>query len=113
MADFGELVAALRSWTRNHDPHVRAAVELLITHGHWLRREDFTSECVRQVGGVTVIDWNHAAGPWYASSSEVAMLDLAVAIGSDRYRLSRMDDENAGAIVKAFAAALAVGARRG
>jgi hypothetical protein len=26
------LIAGLRAWTRGHDPHVRAAVELLIEH---------------------------------------------------------------------------------
>ena len=41
------IIAGLRTWTREHDPHVRAAVELLIEHDSWLRRADFTPACVR------------------------------------------------------------------
>ena len=40
------LVAGLRVWTRGHDAHVRAAVELLIGHVVWLRRTEFRSACV-------------------------------------------------------------------
>jgi hypothetical protein len=110
VTDFDKTVTALRRWTKDHDPHVRAAVELIIWHGYWLRREDFTGECVHRSATFAVIDWDKAGGhPWYASSSEVAILGLAVAVGSDRYRLSRMNDEQAGAIVRAFAGALMVG----
>jgi hypothetical protein len=35
------LIEGLRAWTREHDAHVRAAVELIIWHGFWLRRADF------------------------------------------------------------------------
>jgi hypothetical protein len=102
------LIAGLRKWARLRDGHVRGAVELLIGHGYWLGREDFTSECIYRVsGGGAVLDWGKAqAHPWYASSSEVAVLDLAVALGSDRYRLSRASDGEAEAIIRAFATAL-------
>ena len=41
MTDFDTLVRLLRRWTHNHDPHIRAAVELLIEHETWIRRADF------------------------------------------------------------------------
>lgn len=96
------LPALLRARTREHDLHVRAAVELLIGHGTWLRRADFTQACVnldarRYVG----------SGPG-GSASELAILDLAVAIGENRYQLSIMGQTNAWLI--AYAVARAVGA---
>ena len=108
------LVAALRTWTRDHDPHVRAAVELLIEHDFWLRRRDFTGACVRSRGGEAWIDWRAArafadAGT-AASTSEMAILDLAVALGENRYRLSIMGAANAQSI--ATAVAIAVGVAR-
>ena len=108
------LIAGLRAWTRGHDPHVRAAVELLIEHDVWLRRGDFTRACVRSRGGEAWIDWQAAraftdAGT-AASTSEMAVLDLAVALGENRYRLSIMGDGNARAI--ATAVAIAVGVAR-
>ena len=47
MSDFDALVVRLRRWTHNHDPHVRAAVELLIEHETWIRRGDFQRACGR------------------------------------------------------------------
>lgn len=115
MADTTEnLVAGLRAWTRDHDPHVRAAVELLIWHGdggYWLRRADFTQACVRITGREAWIDWDAArkftdAGAT-ASSGELAILDLAVALGENRYRLSIMGSAHSRAI--AWAVTRAVG----
>jgi hypothetical protein len=110
--DFDTLVPRLRRWTKDHDTHVRAAVELPIWHEHWLRRADFTRECVHQDSRQAWIDWRDArefveCGA-RASTSEMAILDLAVALGENRYRLSIMGDAHAKAIVKAFATALAV-----
>ena len=48
--DQAALIAGLRAWTRGHDPHVRAAVELLIEHNVWLRRADFTQGCIFRSG---------------------------------------------------------------
>ena len=106
------LTAALRAWTRHHDPHVRAAVELLIEHGFWLRRADFTRACVRRDRGEAWIDW-HAARAYVdagavASTSEMAVLDLAVALGENRYRLSVMGAANSRAIATAVARAVGV-----
>lgn len=118
MADFDTLAAGLRRWTASHDPHVRAAVELLIWHESWVRRADFSDAAVRWDGsrgaargrGVAWIDWDAACefadSRPRASTTELAVLDLAVAIGENRYKLSQMGHAHAAAIVKAFARAL-------
>lgn len=106
----------LRAWTHDHDPHVRAAVELLIEHGTWLHRPEFVNACIRGQDGEAWIVWRTArefvdAGNLKASATEVAVLDFAVALGEDRYKLDRMGDFNATAIVRAVATALAVEVR--
>jgi hypothetical protein len=113
VADSDETVAGLRRWTKDHDPHVRAAVELLIWHGYWLRREDFRAAVIGEGTTEMWVRWGETAGfrngpGASASSSELAILYIAVTIGSDAFRLSRMNDEQAGAIVRAFATALGV-----
>jgi hypothetical protein len=113
MSDFDTTVRALRRWTANHDPHVRAAVELLVWHEHWIRRQDFQRACIRDdtaIDGSMWIRWRQAreffdSGP-RGSSSELAILDLAVALGENRYRLSIMGDAHSRAIVRAVAHAL-------
>lgn len=106
-------VAGLRRWIRHHDLHVQAAVTLLLTHDVWLRRSEFRGACVgRGSDGVHWIDWRAARAAFdtgtfaKASSTELAVLDLAIALGSDTYRLSRMGGANARAIVQAVAHAL-------
>jgi hypothetical protein len=104
------LTPALRAWTRNHDAHVRAAVELLIEHDFWLRRADFTRECLHRDGRQAWIDWRDArefveCGA-RASTSEMAILDLAVALGENRYRLSIMGAANSRSIATAVARAV-------
>lgn len=104
------LIAALRAWTRHHDSHVRAAVELLIWHEYWLRRADFTRACIARSGREASVDWRAAraftdAGPG-ASTSEMAVLDLAVALGENRYRLSIMGAAHSRMIAAAVARAV-------
>jgi hypothetical protein len=105
------LVTGLRAWTKDHDPHVRAAVQLLIWHGFWLRRADFTRACVRR-GSVTWIDWDKARRfvdqGAVASTSEMAVLDLAVALGENRYRLSIMGTAHSRAIADAVSRAVGI-----
>jgi len=110
--DQAALIAGLRAWIRDHDPHVRAAVELVIEHDSWLRRADFTRACVRSRGGEAWIDWQAArtfadAGA-VASTSEMAILDLAVALGENRYRLSIMGAAHSHMIATAVARAAGV-----
>lgn len=106
MSDASEqLIKHLRAWTREHDPHVRAAVELIIWHEMWLRRADFRTAAVHRGKYESTIDWDAArefvdAGA-RASTSEMAILDLAVALGENRYRLSIMGSAHSRAIADA------------
>ena len=106
------LITGLRAWIRDHDPHVRAAVELLIEHDVWLRRADFTRACIVRTGREAYVNWVAArafadAGT-VASTSEMAILDLAVALGENRYRLPVMGAANARSIATAVARAVGV-----
>jgi hypothetical protein len=110
MADTETLIKALRAWTREHDAHVRAAVELIIWHGFWLRRQDFVKAAVHRSRYEATIDWGTArefvdAGA-RASTSEMAILDLAVALGENRYHLSIMGHAHSKAIARAVARAI-------
>lgn len=108
-----QIAAGLRRWTRTHDAHVQAAVELLIGHDTWLRRSEFRAACVHaDRGGEVWINWNAAREAFDAgaftkcSSTEQAVLDLAIALGTDRYRLNYMGPANARLIAEAVAAAV-------
>ena len=73
---------------------------------------DFTRACVRSRGRETWIDWQAArafadAGT-AASTSEMAIPGLAVALGENRYRLSIMGAANARSIATAVARAAGV-----
>ena len=110
MSDFGTTVRALRRWTQTHDPHVRAAVELLIEHETWIRRADFQRACIEQGAREAWINWRKArefvdAGST-ASTSDMAVLDLAVALGENRYKFSIMGPANSWMIAQAVARAL-------
>lgn len=110
MSDFDALVRLLRRWTHNHDPHVRAAVELLIEHETWIRRADFQRACIEPDGREAWISWHKArefvdAGS-VASTSEMAVLDLAVALGENRYKFSIIGPANSRMIAQAVARAL-------
>jgi hypothetical protein len=97
------LVSGLRVWTRGHDRHVWAAVELLIGHRVWLDRPDFRNRCVRRATSAEYgrdwwwIDWRAARTALDAdqfapaAAAELAVLDLAIALGEDRYRLRAMN----------------------
>ena len=110
MSDFDTLARALRRWTHSHDLHVRAAVELLIEHETWIRRGDFQRTCVDQDSREAWINWRKArefadSGP-RASTSEMAVLDLAVALGENRYKFSIMGPANSRMIAAAVARAV-------
>lgn len=107
------LIKGLRAWTRENDPHVRAAVELLLWHEFWLRRADFRSAAVHRGKYEATIDWG-AAREFVdegakASTSEMAILDLAVALGEDRFRLNIMGSAHSRAIGNAMFAAAGLG----
>ena len=110
MSDFDNTVRLLRRWTHHHDPHVRAAIELLIEHETWIRRADFQRACIEKDAREAWINWRKArefadAGPT-ASTSEMAVLDLAVAIGENRFKFSIMGPAHSRMIALAVARAL-------
>ena len=110
MSDFDTTVRALRRWTAGHDSHVRAAIELLIEHETWIRRADFRRACIEQDAREAWVSWRKArefadAGA-RASTSEMAVLDLAVALGEDRYRFSIMGPANSRMIAQVVARAI-------
>ena len=108
------VAAGLREWTRSHELPVRAAVWLLLAHGTWTGRLEFLAACVRRPGTDVWIEWRAAreafdAGEFCrASSTEIAVLDLVIALGEDRYRFRAMGEGNARLIVEAVAAAVGV-----
>ncbi len=110
MSDFDTLVRALRRWTKDHDPHVRAAVELLIEHETWIRRADSQRACIERDGREAWVNWRKARefadSGSVASTSEMAVLDLAVAIGENRYKFSVMGPAHSRMIAQAVARAL-------
>ncbi|AEA22312.1 hypothetical protein Psed_0030 [Pseudonocardia dioxanivorans CB1190] len=108
-------IVGLRRWARGHSPQVAAAVGLLIAHGTWPARQEFRDACIeRDRDGTCWIDWTDVreafdAGAFMkASTSEIAVLDLAIALGEDRFRFSRMGPANARAIADVIAAAVGV-----
>ncbi len=102
--------AGLPVWTRSHDLHVHTAVELLIGHHCWLRRPDFVRACVHRRGREAWIDWAEARKfineGAVAFSSEMAVLDLATALGENRYRLPITGAANSRLIATAVARAV-------
>jgi hypothetical protein len=110
MSDFDSLVRLLRRWTHNHDPHVRAAVELLIEHKTWIGRADFQRACIEREAREAWVIWRKARefadSGSVASTSEMAVLGLAVALGENRYKFSIMGPANSRMIAQAVARAL-------
>lgn len=111
---YPELCTALRSWAADSDQHVFAAVELLAGHDVWLARADFQAAAVGvDRRGDTVIRWQDArqafqAGAFLASAPELAVLDFAIGIGSDRYGLARMSRANTRLIAQALSRAMRI-----
>lgn len=81
----------LRSWAAGYSPDA-AAVELLIGHDIWLRRDDFRSylESGYDTDGqeITAIDWEGLlqarTSGLAASTSEVAVLDIALSLAAGK-----------------------------
>ena len=91
-------------------PGQAAAVELLLWHESWLRREDFRLACLSASPAV-LLDWSAAANflaaaPEGASSSQVAVLEVAIALAEDQFHLAGLGHAHRRAVAQAFAAAL-------
>ncbi len=93
-----------------------AATELIISHGAWLRRDDFTGQFIRTQDGplrgiTAVIDWDEAitaleAGSLPCSTSEAAILRLAASLAtaapvSLRHAIIGLDQANLNLIINA------------
>lgn len=109
MTDPDTLAARLTVGVAHQDDHRRAAIGLLTWHGYWIRRCDFVKACVREDDGAAYIRWESARafafGNPQASSSELAVLDLVVSLGTDRYKLSGFGHAHLRAVAEAFATA--------
>ena len=103
-----QLTAALRAGSKGMYCD-QAATELLIRHGSWLRRDDFTARYIligtSQAGDITAaIDWEEAitalhAGDLPCSSSEAAILGLAASFATTtpvvlRHAITGLDQAN-------------------
>jgi ADP-ribose pyrophosphatase YjhB (NUDIX family) len=103
-----QLTAALRAGSKGMYCD-QAAAELLIRHGSWLRRDDFTTRYIligtSQAGDITAaIDWEEAitalhAGDLPCSSSEAAILGLAASFATAtpvvlRHAITGLDQAN-------------------
>ena len=106
--------ALLRAWAGERDLHIRAAGELLAGHGAWPRRRGFTRVCASRDGREARIGWPAAGGVAGSrpggSPGGLAILDLAVPPGQNRYRLPIIGQ--AGARLIALAIAPGAGAGR-
>jgi hypothetical protein len=115
-----QLAPMLRAWAAGLYPS-EAAVELLIAHGHWLRRRDFLSALVDAVddgwgrhGEVPMasIDWERVEtflDQAAASSSEVAILRFAASLAGTEggpsllQMTASLGHTNAGLVLEALA----------
>jgi ADP-ribose pyrophosphatase YjhB (NUDIX family) len=103
-----QLTAALRAGSKGMYCD-QAAAELLIRHGSWLRRDDFTARYIligtSQAGDITAaIDWEEAitalhAGDLPCSNSEAAILGLAASFATAtpvvlRHAITGLDQAN-------------------
>lgn len=110
-----QLTTALRTCTKGMYCE-EAATELIIAHGAWLRRDDFTRRFVRTQAGLAdgitaVIDWDAAiaalqAGKLPCSSSEAAILHLAASLATAtpvtlRHAIIGLDQANLHLIINA------------
>ena len=110
MADFDTTVAALRRWAAGMNCRDAAAVDLLAWHEGWLRRPAFTTAVLVKHGSTLAVNWRKArefldSGP-RGSTSELAILDLAVTLAEDRFRFGIMGDAHSRAIVHAITQAV-------
>ena len=111
-----QLTAALRAGSKGLYCD-QAATELLIRHGSWLRRDDFTARYIligtSQAGDITAaIDWEEAitalhAGDLPCSSSEAAILGLAASFATAtpvvlRHAITGLDQANLDLVTNAI-----------
>lgn len=91
---YEQLLANLRKWATNMGPSTLAAVTLL-HDSDWLKSQALQDVAVRRVGGSTVIKWDSLrtaldADELYASTTQRAVLGLAIVLGQDKLGLERV-----------------------
>ncbi len=111
-----QITAALRTWSKGMYCNT-AATELLIRHGFWLRRDDFTAQFILThtgpAGDITAaISWEEAiaalqAGNLPCSSSEAAILHLAASLATAspvilRHAITGLDRANLYLVINAI-----------
>ena len=109
---YEQAAAALAELAPVPPPHEAAAVRLLLWHKTWLQREDFRRACLTGPPVSRVeIHWRKAAaflasGPRGTSSSQVAVLEIAIALAEDEFHLTGFGHAHQRAVAEAFATAL-------
>lgn len=111
MPDVLELHDALRKTYANRESNVKAAVDLLIWHDHWLHRLKFTVSGLVHDDEKVYIAWHelenaYNADEFQGSTSQLAVLKIAIDLALDRYRFGIMGDAHREAILEAFTTAL-------
>lgn len=101
-----ERITATQRWAATGSRGVQAVVTLLVEHDTWLRRADFLAAAtfVDVDENMLAIRWRDAAtfvADARGSSFELAMLELAIALGTDRYRLGQAGGANSATIRRA------------
>lgn len=106
--NFYALVEDLKKWAETSDPHVRAAVKLLIEHEDWIRNPRFVSAAVHFATDGAYIVWRKAREAFddgafnVHSTSQLAVLDLAIILGENRFKLNLMGEYHARVMAAAF-----------
>lgn len=106
-----QLVEALHESAETHDMHVRAATELLLNDGFWLKNEAFVNAAVKITEDGAYIRWRDAKdarvrGEFTACTTQLGLLDLALTLGGNDFKFSRMDTPQSVLCLAAVAAAL-------
>jgi hypothetical protein len=111
--NYETVVEGLRHQATDDDAGRRAAAHLLLWHDGWPRRGDFHRlATVLEPDGFVRIAWHQAAQAFEAnefgpmSSSEHSLLDLAIALATDRFRFNIYGAAHAQAVLDAMTMAL-------
>ncbi|MFI7467513.1 hypothetical protein [Nonomuraea sp. NPDC049646] len=107
------LPTGLAAWLHRHDAHVQAAVQLLVDHGHWLNDPTFVAVAIQHstTGLLSYIDWDRVQQAiddraFPATTSELAILRLAVMLGRDDLNLCTLDQRHREQVLQAMTYAL-------
>lgn len=110
--ELAQLQDELRAGTAHNDDNVRAAVDLLIEHDYWLRNGRFVRAAVVKAQDGHYIAWRKAREAFdqgdfdRSSTSERAVLHLAIALAEDQFRWNILGPNNRAMVGRALMAAL-------